>query len=74
MVIISKEHVTFHKIVVVEDLILIAGGKAIPVRGCGGPQGCKTSMLPHFLDNWLTDGNVVSLTRQRIPVTGRGGP
>jgi hypothetical protein len=31
--------------------------------GCGGPQGCETSRLPHFLDNRLTDGNeVVSLT------------
>jgi hypothetical protein len=39
-------------------------GKAIPVTGRGGPQGYETSRLPHFLDNWLTDGGkVVSLTR-----------
>jgi hypothetical protein len=39
-------------------------GKAIPVTGRGGPQGCETSMLPHFLDSRLTDGGeIVSLTR-----------
>jgi hypothetical protein len=30
--------------------------KAILVTGCGGPEGCETSGLPHFLDTWLTDG------------------
>jgi hypothetical protein len=50
-------------------------GKIMPVTGRGGPHGCETSKLPHFLDNRLTDGGeVVSLTRQAIPVTGRGGP
>jgi hypothetical protein len=35
-------------------------GKAVPVSGHGGPQGCETSRLPHFLDKWLTDdGEVV---------------
>jgi hypothetical protein len=44
-------------------------GKAIPVTGRGGPQGCMTSRLPHFLHNRLTDGGeVVSLTR-RPPFT-----
>jgi hypothetical protein len=39
--------------------------KAIPVRGHGGPLGCETSRLPHFIDNRLTDvGEVVSLTRR----------
>jgi hypothetical protein len=38
-------------------------GKADPVTGRGGPSGCETSSLPHFLDNWLTDGGEVSLTR-----------
>jgi hypothetical protein len=39
--------------------------KAIPVTGRGGPLGCNTSRLPHFLDNRLTDGGeVVSLTRR----------
>jgi hypothetical protein len=38
-------------------------GKAIPIRGCEGPQDCETSRLPHFLDNRLTDGGeVVRLT------------
>jgi hypothetical protein len=39
------------------------------VTGHGGPQGCETSRLPHFLHNRLTDGvEVVSLTR-RPPFT-----
>jgi hypothetical protein len=38
-------------------------GKAIPVTGGGGPQGCETSRLPHYLDNLLTDGGEVSFTR-----------
>jgi hypothetical protein len=39
--------------------------KVIPVTGCGDPQGCETSRLPHFLDSLLTDGGeVVSLTCQ----------
>jgi hypothetical protein len=38
--------------------------KAIPITGCGGPQGCEMR-LPHFLDRWLTDGSgVVSLLHQ----------
>jgi hypothetical protein len=44
-------------------------GKAIPVTGRGGPYGCETWRLPHFLDNRLTDGGrVVSLTH-RPPFT-----
>jgi hypothetical protein len=40
-------------------------GKVTPVTGHGGPQGCETSKLPHFLDNRLTDGvEVVSLMRR----------
>jgi hypothetical protein len=39
--------------------------KAIPVTGRGGPYGCGTSRLPHFLDNRLTDGGkVVRFTRR----------
>jgi hypothetical protein len=46
--------------------------KAIPVTGRGGPCGCETSRLPHFLDNWLTDGDeVVSLTCQLPLPPGR---
>jgi hypothetical protein len=30
-------------------------GKDIHVTGYGGPQGCETSRLPHFLDNQFTD-------------------
>jgi hypothetical protein len=43
-------------------------GKAIPVTGHEGPEGCETSRLPHFLDNPLTDGGEVSPTR-RPPFT-----
>jgi hypothetical protein len=40
-------------------------GKAIPVTGCEGPQGCDVPRLPHLLDNQPRDGGkVVSLTRQ----------
>jgi hypothetical protein len=34
-------------------------GKAIPVTGRGGPYDCKTSKLPHFLDNRLTVGGKI---------------
>jgi hypothetical protein len=36
-------------------------GKAIPVIGCEGPEGCETSRVPHYLANQLIDGEVVSL-------------
>jgi hypothetical protein len=42
-------------------------GKAIPVTGSGGPYGCETLRLPHFLDNRPTDGGkVVSLMRRPL--------
>jgi hypothetical protein len=34
---------------------ILKKGKAIPVSGHEGPEGCETSRLPHFLDNRLTD-------------------
>jgi hypothetical protein len=39
--------------------MMLVKGKAIPIIGRGGQQGCETSRLPHFLDNWLTDGSDV---------------
>jgi hypothetical protein len=49
-------------------------GKAIPVTGRGDPQGCETTTLQHFTEKRLTDGGeVVSVTCQAIPATGRGG-
>jgi hypothetical protein len=46
-------------------VFLLKKGKAILVAGCGGPSGCKTARLPHFLENRHTDGGeVVSLTRR----------
>jgi hypothetical protein len=38
---------------------------AIPVTGCGGPQGYETSRILNFLDNQPTDSDeVVSLRRR----------
>jgi hypothetical protein len=42
-------------------------GKAIPVTGGGGPYGCETSRIPHFLDNRLTDGGEVVSLMHRPP-------
>jgi hypothetical protein len=42
-------------------------GKAIPVTGRGGPQGCETWKFPHILDNRLTDGGEVVSLRRRKP-------
>jgi hypothetical protein len=48
--------------------------KAISVTGCGGPLGCGTSRLPHFLYDRFTDGGeIVSLTR-RPPFSHRKIP
>jgi hypothetical protein len=41
-------------------------GKAIPVTGHEGPQGCETLRLPHFLYNRLTDGGEV-VSPMRLP-------
>jgi hypothetical protein len=45
-------------------------GKAIPLTGSGGPQGCETSRLTHFLDNQFTDGGDVSFMHW-LPFTPR---
>jgi hypothetical protein len=49
-------------------------GKASPVTGCGGPQGCETSRLPHFLDNRLTDGGEIASHTRRPSFTPRNIP
>jgi hypothetical protein len=51
-----------------------AKSKAIPVTGCGGPKGCETLRLPHFLDNRLTDGGEVVSRTRRLPFTPRKIP
>jgi hypothetical protein len=38
--------------------------KDIPITGRGDPWGCETSRIPYFLDDRLTDGYEVSLTRR----------
>jgi hypothetical protein len=35
-------------------------GKAVPLTGREGPQGCETLRFLHFLDSQLTDGSEVS--------------
>jgi hypothetical protein len=56
------------------EIRMIGKVKAIRVRGHGGPYGCETSRLPHFLDNQPTNGGeVISLTR-RPPFTLRKIP
>jgi hypothetical protein len=38
--------------------------KALALTDHGDPLGCETSKIPHFLDNWLTDGGeVINLKR-----------
>jgi hypothetical protein len=45
---------------------------SIPVTDRGGPYGCETSRLPHFLENLLTNGGeVVSLTHRPPLLAGR---
>jgi hypothetical protein len=45
-------------------------GKAVPVTGREGLEGCERSRLPHLLDdNRLTDGGEVSLTRRPLFTT-----
>jgi hypothetical protein len=39
----------------------------MPVTGREGPRGSKTSRLPHFLDNRLTDGGKVVTHKRRPP-------
>jgi hypothetical protein len=46
-------------------------GKAIPVTSRGGPWGCETSRLPHFLDSRLTDGDEVVSRPQGHSAVGR---
>jgi hypothetical protein len=48
--------------------------RSIPVTGCGGPQGCETSRLPHFLDSRLTDGGEVASLKLRPPSAPRKIP
>jgi hypothetical protein len=50
-------------------------GKAIPVTGRGGSEGCETSRLLLFLGNRLTDsGDVVTALRAGLPLPPRKIP
>jgi hypothetical protein len=53
----------------VGEINTVKKGKAITVTGHGGPWGCETSRLPHFLDNRLTDGGEVATLKRRPPFT-----
>jgi hypothetical protein len=46
-------------------------GKAIPLTGREGPEGCETSRLPHFIVNRLTDGGEVVSPTCQLPFTPR---
>jgi hypothetical protein len=49
------------------SIFITAKRKAILVTGFMGSYGCQTWMIPHFLDDWLTDGGkFISLTH-RLP-------
>jgi hypothetical protein len=41
-------------------------GSAVPVTGYGSLEDCETLRIPTCLDNLLTDGGEVSLTRQPL--------
>jgi hypothetical protein len=43
----------------------------MPVKGCGGSEGCEMSRLPHFLDSRLTDGGEVVSRMHWLPFTPR---
>jgi hypothetical protein len=49
-------------------------GKAIPVTGRRGPQGCETSRLTYFPDNRLIDGGEVVILTLWPPLTPRKIP
>jgi hypothetical protein len=49
-------------------------GKAIPVTGRGGPKGCETSRLPHFIDDQLTGGGEVVIPTRQPPFNPRKIP
>jgi hypothetical protein len=54
-----------YALVVERKFLLKDKGKAIPVTGREGPQGCERSRLPRLLDNRFTDGGkVVSPTHR----------
>jgi hypothetical protein len=36
--------------------------KAVLVTGCGGPQDCETSRLPHFPESQLTGSGQVTFS------------
>jgi hypothetical protein len=53
---------------------MVKKGKVIPVTSRGVPYVCETSMLPHFLDNRLTDGAMVSkvVSQMHLPPSTSG--
>jgi hypothetical protein len=50
-------------------IIILYKGKAVPVTGRGGPYGCVTLRVPHYLDSPLTDGGKVVNLKRLPPFT-----
>jgi hypothetical protein len=42
-------HIKTNKDATKDQLRAVKGKRVIPVTCCGGPQGCETLRLPHFL-------------------------
>jgi hypothetical protein len=68
----ARQNASFHAVTRFTAHSGTSKAKAIRVTGLGGPQGCETSRLPHFLDNRLTDwSKIFSLTLRRAFTPGR---
>jgi hypothetical protein len=57
----------------VERHVALSSISVTPVTGRGGPYGCETSRLPHFLESGLTDdGEVVSVGECEVLSPSKG--
>jgi hypothetical protein len=52
---------------IIQILTSTGSSVLIPITGRGGPYGCETSRLPHFLHNQFTDGGEVVSLKRRPP-------
>jgi hypothetical protein len=58
---IPNVHISFRAVSVMSSTQHSSVERETYVTGCGGPQDCQMSRLPHFLDNWLTDRGDISI-------------